>query len=59
LIKKYYPSPIIGLCARANINLTADTTLPDTGGRVASFEGQEHPASNLENIYMVGVDMAF
>jgi len=58
-IIKYYPSPNIGLYARAHINLTADTTLPDTGGRVTGFDGQEHPASNLENIYTIGVDMAF
>ncbi len=58
-ILKYYPSPNIGLYARAHINLTDSTTLPDTADRVEGFEGQEHPASNLENMLTVGVDMAF
>lgn len=63
-ILKYYPSPNIGLYARAHINLTESTTLPDTdngagGVRVSGFEGQEHPASNLSNMLAFGVDMAF
>ena len=65
-IIKYYPSPNIGLYARAHINMTDSTTLPDTDNglgadtsRVSGFEGQEHPASNLENMLAFGVDMAF
>lgn len=63
-ILKYYPSPNIGLYARAHINLTSSTALPDTDNgsgtaRVSGFEGQEHPASNLENVLAFGVDMAF
>jgi len=58
-IIKYYPSPNIGLYARAHVNLTADTTLPDTAGRITGFDGQQNPASNLKSMYTVGVDMAF
>ena len=58
-IIKYYPSPNIGLYARAHVNLTSSTTLPDTAGRITGLEGQEHPASNLKSIYTIGVDMAF
>ncbi len=58
-ILKYYPSPNIGLYTRAHINISSSSTLPDTSGAVAGFSGQEHPASNLENILAFGVDMAF
>ncbi|NOX76994.1 MAG: hypothetical protein GXP17_10365 [Gammaproteobacteria bacterium] len=64
-ILKYYPSPNIALYGRMHINLTKSTTLPntrntaDTDYRVAGFEGQEHPASNLSNVLAFGVDMAF
>lgn len=63
-IIKYYPSPNIALYTRAHINLTSSSTLPDTangsgGYKVPGFEGQEHPASNLNNIVSFGVDMAF
>lgn len=58
-ILKYYPSPNIGLYVRAHLNLTSSTKLPDSGGRITGFDGQEHPASNLESIYAIGVDMAF
>jgi len=63
-ILKYYPSPNIALYTRAHINMTSSTTLPDTDNgsgtaRATGFEGQEHPASNLENVLAFGVDMAF
>lgn len=58
-ILKYYPSPNIALYGRAHINMSSSSTLPDTGGAVAGFSGQEHPASNLENMLAFGVDMAF
>ena len=58
-ILKYYPSPNIGLYTRAHINVSSSSTLPDTSGAVAGFNGQEHPASNLENVLTFGVDMAF
>ncbi len=63
-ILKYYPSPNIALYTRAHINITSSTTLPDTDNgsgtaRATGFEGQEHPASNLENVLTFGVDMAF
>ncbi|NOZ53769.1 MAG: TonB-dependent receptor [Gammaproteobacteria bacterium] len=58
-ILKYYPSPNISLYARTHLNLSSSSQLPDTVGRVSGFEGQEHPASNLQNIFTIGVDMAF
>jgi len=58
-ILKYYPSPNIGLYTRAHINISSASTLPDTSGAVNGFNGQEHPASNLENVLAFGVDMAF
>jgi len=58
-ILKFYPSPNIGLYARAHVNLTGSAQLPDTAGRISGFEGQQHPASNLRNIVALGVDMAF
>ncbi len=58
-ILKYYPSPNIALYTRAHINVSSSSTLPDTSGAVAGFDGQEHPASNLENVVALGVDMAF
>ncbi|MCF6336340.1 MAG: TonB-dependent receptor [Gammaproteobacteria bacterium] len=58
-ILKYYPSPNIALYTRAHINISSSSTLPDTNGQVAGFSGQEHPASNLENVLTLGVDMAF
>jgi len=58
-ILKYYPSPNIALYTRAHINVSSSSTMPDTGGAVAGFSGQEHPASNLENVLAFGVDMAF
>jgi len=58
-ILKYYPSPNIALYTRAHINMSSSSTLPDTNGRVVGFSGQEHPASNLENVLAFGVDMAF
>ncbi|VAX01504.1 hypothetical protein MNBD_GAMMA19-344, partial [hydrothermal vent metagenome] len=58
-ILKYYPSPNIALYTRAHINMSSSSALPDTSGQVAGFDGQEHPASNLENVLAFGVDMAF
>jgi hypothetical protein len=58
-ILKYYPSPNIGLYIRSHINLSTSTRLPDTANRIQGFEGQQHPASNLENIVTLGIDMAF
>ncbi len=58
-ILKYYPSPNIALYTRAHINMSSSSTLPDTNGRVVGFSGQEHPASNLENVLAFGVDMTF
>jgi len=39
--------------------MSSSSALPDTSGQVAGFDGQEHPASNLENVLAFGVDMAF
>jgi len=58
-IIKYYPSPNIGLYVRTHINLLSSKKLPNTNGRVDGFNGQVHPATNLENIWTFGVDMAF
>jgi len=58
-ILKFYPSPNISLYTRAHINVSSAAKLPDTNGRIAGFSGQEHPASNLENVLAFGVDMAF
>lgn len=52
-IIKYYPSPNIGLYARAHFNLEGSAKTPIGGGT------DEHPASNLENMFTLGVDMAF
>ncbi len=52
---KYYPRPNIGLYARAHLNLTGDKQLPNGG----PFDGSTHPASNLESVLALGVDMAF
>ncbi|MBL4851342.1 MAG: hypothetical protein JKY90_03560 [Gammaproteobacteria bacterium] len=52
-IIKYYPSPNIGLYARTHFNLESSQPNPVGGGV------EEHPATNLENIFSVGVDMAF
>lgn len=54
LIAKYYPTPNIGLYGRAHINLEDSKKLPaNIGG------GEEHPATNLESMVTIGVDMAF
>ncbi len=58
-IVKFYPTPNIGLYVRSHINLVGSKKLPDTAGRVDGFDGQEHPATNLQNIWTFGVDMAF
>jgi len=58
-ILKYYPSPNIGLYVRAHLNLSESSKLPDTANRLEGFKGQQHPASNLENIIALGLDMAF
>lgn len=52
-IIKYYPSPNIGLYARAHFNLEGSAKTPIGGGT------DEHPATNLENMFTLGVDMAF
>jgi len=52
-IVKYYPSPNIGLYARAHFNLEGDKKNPIGGGV------DEHPATNLRNMLAMGVDMAF
>jgi len=52
-IVKYYPNPNIGLYARAHFNLESDKKMPIGGGV------DEHPATNLENMLTMGVDMAF
>lgn len=54
LIGKYYPHPNIGLYARYHQNLESSVKLPTAG-----FGGVEHPATNLESMMTVGVDMAF
>ncbi len=54
LIAKYYYTPSVGLYARAHLNLESSEDLPaNVGG------GEEHPGTNLESIYTIGVDMAF
>lgn len=52
-IVKYYPSPNIGLYARAHVNLESDKKTPIGGGT------DEHPATNLTSLLSFGVDMAF
>ncbi len=52
-IIKYYPSPNIGLYARTHFNLESSKPNPIGGGV------EEHPATNLENMFTLGVDMAF
>lgn len=53
-IAKYYPTPSIGLYGRYHMNLEDSVKLPAAG-----FGGVEHPATNLESMITVGVDMAF
>ena len=53
-IAKYYPTPSIGLYGRYHMNLEDSVKLPTAG-----FGGVEHPATNLESMITVGVDMAF
>jgi len=53
LIGKYYPAPNIGLYARYHHNLESSVKLPSAMG------GDEHPATNLTSMFIVGVDMAF
>ncbi len=52
-IVKFYPSPNIGLYARAHFNLEDSAKNPIGGG------SEEHPLTNLENMVSLGVDMAF
>jgi len=52
-IVKYYPSPNIGLYARAHVNLESDKKNPIGGGV------DEQPATNLQNMLTMGIDMAF
>lgn len=52
-ILKYYPSPNIGLYARAHVNLESNKKNPIGGGT------DEHPATNLSSLFALGVDMAF
>jgi len=52
-IVKYYPDPNIGLYVRAHFNLESDKKNPIGGGV------DEHPATNLQNMLTLGVDMAF
>lgn len=52
-IVKYYPDPNIGLYVRAHYNLESDKKNPIGGGV------DEHPATNLQNMLTMGVDMAF
>ncbi len=52
-IVKYYPSPNIGLYARAHFNLEDSAKIPTPGGT------EEHPLTNLRNMVSLGVDMAF
>lgn len=52
-IIKYYPSPNIGLYARAHVNLEDNSKNPIGGGV------DEHPLSNLRSMLALGVDMAF
>jgi len=53
LLAKYYPTPSIGLYARYHHNLESSATLPTALG------GDEHPATNLTSMALVGVDMTF
>lgn len=53
LIAKYYMSPNIGLYGRAHFNLESTENLPNALG------GETSPATNLESIYTIGIDMAF
>ncbi len=55
LIAKYYRTPSIGLYARYHFNLESSAKLP---ARVPGG-GDEHPATNLDSMITVGVDMAF
>lgn len=52
-IVKYYPSPNIGLYARAHINLENNAKNPIGGGV------NDHPLTNLRSMVTLGVDMAF
>jgi len=53
-IGKYYPTPSIGLYGRYHLNLEDPVKLPAAG-----FGGVNNPATNLESMVTVGVDMAF
>jgi hypothetical protein len=53
VIAKYYPVPNIALYGRAHFNLESSVALP------AALGGDENPATNLESMFTVGVDMAF
>ena len=53
-IGKYYPTPSIGLYGRYHMNLEGPVKLPTAG-----FGGVNNPATNLESMVTVGVDMAF
>lgn len=53
-IGKYYPTPSIGLYGRYHLNLEDPVKLPTAG-----FGGVNNPATNLESMVTVGVDMAF
>lgn len=52
-IVKYYPDPNIGFYVRAHYNLESSKKNPIGGGV------DEHPATNLQNMLTMGVDMAF
>jgi len=52
-IVKYYPDPNIGLYVRAHYNMESSKKNPIGGGV------DEHPATNLQNMLTMGVDMAF
>lgn len=54
IIGKYFPTPNIGLYARAHYNLEGAEQLPTN-----VFGGKQHPARNLKSMVSVGVDMAF
>jgi len=53
LLAKYYMTPSIGLYGRAHFNLESTENLPNALG------GETNPATNLESMYTVGIDMAF
>ena len=54
VIAKYYYTPNIGLYGRVHYNLEDSVNQPaNVGG------GEEHPATNLESMVTIGVDMAF